>query len=184
MHFKKSTIWNILYVIVTCIWVFSMIKLLVGDDKTLGFIEAPRLNRSIEIMLNDKLEKTIVVFRAGILPLRDAEHRSFFTMDYIDEFRILTQINYAQSEKDPNDLGRVFLLPQETWIEKRNGNFRLTAYLEVDDSLTYDAAPYSKSSTVFVPRTVFKNIMERQGWFFLLDKDGNVLDRIDLRQFK
>lgn len=146
-----------------------------------------RMRKAMDTLLNREFDDTVLVFDIVISPTGD-KYSPFAAIYYVDENANLNQINYAEPN-DVNDLGGVLLPPEEfAPADMRHvGLCSLCLHLRSNDSLPDKATPYKEFDEKFylvVPTTLFNNIMQKKGQFILLDKSGNILDRIGLEELE
>lgn len=146
-----------------------------------------RMRKAMDTLLNREFDDTVLVFNIEISPAGD-RYSPFAAIYYVDENATLNQINYSESN-DVNDLGKVLLPPEEFAPPdmRHVGLCSLCLNLRPNDSLPDKATPYREFDEKFylvVPTTLFNNIMQKKGQFILLDKSGNILDRIGLEELE
>ena len=99
----------------------------------------------------------------------------------------MAQISYTQSN-DPNVVGGLFLAPDSMPPPHMRifGKTELCVLLRVDPKLSANDGPYDEWDGerwyLVVPQATFEGIVNMEGQFILLGKEGDVLDRFKLKE--
>jgi len=141
--------------------------------------------RGFKILKNNTFDGDVVAYEFSVVDCNEIGH--VVVIKYIDELLKVVQISYTPST-DPNVVGGLFLDPDSMPSPHMRmfGKTELCVYIKVDPKLSVNDAPYDELDDerwyLVMPQTIFDSIVNIEGQFILLGKEGDVLDRFRLKE--
>ncbi|MDH4238025.1 MAG: hypothetical protein OEW48_00540 [Phycisphaerae bacterium] len=141
--------------------------------------------RGFKILKNNTFDGDVIAYDFKVDDCNEIGH--VVVIKYVDELLNVAQISYTQSI-DPNVVGGLFLAPDSMPPPNMRmfGKTELCVLLRVDSKLSANDGPYDEWDDerwyLVVPQATFEGIVNMEGQFILLGKEGNVLDRFRLKE--
>lgn len=136
--------------------------------------------RGFKILKNNTFDGDVIAYDFSVIDCNEMGY--VVVIKYIDELLNVVQISYTPST-DPNVVGGLFLAPDSMPPPHMRmfGKTELCVYIKVDPKLSANDAPYNElddeSWYLVMPQAIFDSIVNIEGQFVLLGKEGDVLDR-------
>jgi hypothetical protein len=147
-------------------------------------IEQQRKQRAIELLTNGKLDQSVVFLDSAV-----AHHKIYGYMVqilFIDECASVSQVAYQGNAMDPdNPVERLTFRPRgKMYMGQRGwGRVRSKLILAQSDDNTVDIVSglkFNEPDRLFLPKEAYQALIKGAGEMLLVDKDGNVLDRLPI----
>lgn len=148
--------------------------------------QSARIKKAISVLKGPISDDCVVTFHLNICPEGD-EYGPYFIINYVDKQAHVTHINYSTGNQDCNSLGQVCIsrndLPSPEY--RHHGIFTLYVHLRPNIELDDKARPYTEIKNdinyLVLPHIMYTSIMKRRGQFIIFGKDGNILDKVPLK---
>jgi hypothetical protein len=151
-------------------------------------IEQQRMQRAIELLSNGKFDQSVVFLDSAV-----AHHQIYGFMVqilFIDESALVSQVAYQGYDVDPdNPVERLTFIPGGyMYMEQRGwGSVWSKVILVQSDNNTVDivnGGKFNEPERVLLPKAASQALIKGAGEMLLVDKDGNVLDRLPIETGK
>lgn len=141
--------------------------------------------RGFKILKNNSFDGDVIAYDFRVVDCNEIGH--VVVIKYVDELLNVAQISYTQSA-DPNVVGGLFVAPDSMPPPHMRmfGKTELCIFLKFNSNLFPGDIPYDEQDGerlyLVVPQATFDSIVNIEGQFVLLGKEGDVLDRFELKK--
>jgi len=146
----------------------------------------PRYKRAYKILHNNYFDHDVIALDFNIKECDD--NGTIIEIRYIAEMTKVSQVFYKPYNDDAGDIGHVFIAPDNMFYPsmRASGITNLCIRIRVDPNLSANDTPYDEWDDdrlyLVMPQMTFDSITKKEGQFILLDEEGNVLDRFELKK--
>ncbi len=149
------------------------------------FVDKKRYSQAAEILSNDRFDHEVVILYN--LVVDNPSYGYTYQVQFIDESSDVKQINYRASLQESEELGVCFCLVPSGDVSgnrRYQGQYIQEFILRSSDEViraTLEDPNLNEPPYLYLPREMYENVVKGNGEMLLLDSEGEVMDRLNLK---